>query len=74
MQRVYLDLGGDGSGSGFSIMIALNADGSVPFAGITSPELPGLIGKTVEITGTVVSAGGASYGIFLTDMSQLAVK
>lgn len=73
--RVYIPLSPDNTDPDFDIWIDLNPDGTVPFAGITAEELPGFfVGKTVEITGTVVSAGPSSYGIFLTDMSQVVVK
>ena len=60
---------GDPEGDHFNIVVKLNADGTVaPEAGYDLAGLNALLGKTVEITGTVkINAFESVYEIFLTD-------
>ncbi len=52
--KILVRVGGVQTSPHFNIVIELAEGGTIPVAGVTEDMLNGLIGKTVEITGTVV--------------------
>jgi hypothetical protein len=74
--KILVRVGGPQTSPHFNIVIELAEGGTIPIPGITEEMLNGLIGKTVEITGTVVlnAFDTGAYEIFLTDPAKLVVK
>jgi hypothetical protein len=74
--KILVRVGGVQTVPHFNIVIELAEGGTIPVLGVTEEMLNGLIGKTVEITGTVVlnAFDVGAYEIFLTDPAKLVVK
>jgi hypothetical protein len=74
--KILVRVGGLQTSPHFNIVIELAEGGTIPVSGVTEEMLNGLIGKTVEITGTVVlnAFDVGAYEIFLTDPAKLVVK
>jgi hypothetical protein len=74
--KILVRVGGVQTSPHFNIVIELAEGGTIPLAGITEDMLNGLIGKTVEVTGSVVlnAFDTGAYEILLTDPTQLVVK